>query len=397
MLHPRFLTVWFALTAFVCCPLSVSADPELQEITTSVPQDVTKVHFPPDCSVTATRHPKTMYTLTPSTDTFGVVSISTYPPNLVTAERGDDGTLHLQWDTEVAGSATEGGVNIKLPADQLESVWAAADAQVQILDGFTHIQTLKVSSDAKLWATMDGFSNSAISLSVSSDGEAKVLAPNASFQKVSVSSDGKLSLQALTVAQLSASSDAEVELHGSVSGGIVDISSDAKVFVQGNVTQGAKVSSDGELTVYGTVDGFVRLSSDAKLRVGGAMGASVEASSDAKVYAPTCGGVTMRSDAKCIVDNTISGSVDITVDLQHRTMQGTDRCNMKWGFHFGTCGTWTLYVAIGLVAGAAVVSFRGCWRRRCRNEPQSMPESYWWSKKEHPATYGSKQPILQKR
>ena len=50
------------------------------------------------------------------------------------------------------------------------------------------------------------------------------------------------------------------------------------------------------------------------------MGASVEASSDAKVSAPTCEGVTMRSDAKCIVDNTISGSVDITVDLQYRTM-----------------------------------------------------------------------------
>lgn len=89
--------------------------------------------------------PAVIHTLEPSPDNT-TVAVWTDPPNLVTASGGAE--LTLLWNKDVASSATQGGIRVQVPADQLESVSAALSSRVQILDGFTNLKSMDLSTSS---------------------------------------------------------------------------------------------------------------------------------------------------------------------------------------------------------------------------------------------------------
>ena len=96
--------------------------------------------------------PNTMFTIFPSNNGSGV-SIETSPPNLITAiadfseYKGGSG-LSFEWNTNVASTATSGGVRIGVPPNQLKQVVVVGGHNTQILDGFTSIDYLSVIDDS---------------------------------------------------------------------------------------------------------------------------------------------------------------------------------------------------------------------------------------------------------
>jgi len=343
-----------------------SGSQKFQEITTEVPQDVTEIYLPPDCPSSGSHYPNTMFTILPSSEDDGddgdKVRIETYPADLVSATTKSGGnSLRLKWNDDVASNANEGGVKIYFPPSRLYDVSTAADAKVQILDGFTSMENIKVSSDSKLYATLNSLSDDAsLTMSISSDAEVQIVS-NGNFNHVSVSSDAKVSLEALVVEHFKVSSDGEAEIKGNV--GFADISSDAKLTIDGNLTDGGETSSDSKLTVYGSVQGRIRASSDSKVYVGKHLDGNVDASSDAQVRAPNCDTVSTSSDAKCVVDDSIDGSVDVDVEVLPFTLTGRQRC--WWGnggFTLSNMSGWQAGVlAIIIIAIVTCCGF-GIWK-----------------------------------
>lgn len=346
----RYPWIHAALLAFVLAnnvnPSAANGEKDFYEISASVPQDVSEVHLPADCpkSGTVTR---AMFTFEPTDD--DTIKISTFPSDLVTAEKKNKNELRLEWNPDVAYHVQEGGVRIMFPADKLHAVFVSADSKAQILNGFTNVDTLGVSSDASLHATLNNLTDisNQLTLKVSSDGIAKVIS-NIPLVKLDLSSDAKVTLMAPAVENLDVSSDGELVMKGNVDHG--RISSDGKVTLEGNLNS-AKISSDGQITVYGKVTGDVDMSSDGKLYVGQELSGRVDASSDARIYAPSCDSVHMNSGAKCYVDDTITGEVVVEIDVQPFTLTGTHRCYNYW--------RWGWAVAVGVVfVFFAIVSYK---------------------------------------
>ena len=318
-----------------------------------------------------------MYTIEPSDD--DTVKVSTYPANLVTASKQNGNLLQLEFNKDVAYDSNEGGVQIYFPASQLKSVNVAADSVAQILDGFTNIDSLRVSSDAKLYATMlSGSDNKDENdeayrlrdLSVSSDAQAFVLS-NYNIKNVKVSSDGQLTLQSPMVKDVRVSSDAVLKMKGNITS--AKVSSDGKLTLDGNVVGdgNVEVTSDAGVTIFGSVSSStsVRVSSDGNFNVGAELAASVEVTSDGRVRAPNCNTVSTRSDGKCIVDNNINGSVNVSVDTLPLTRKGTEHCGSFSSWQGSRKGKfWSIFG----VACAVVVCYV-CYRR-CKNCPEKATD-----------------------
>jgi hypothetical protein len=95
--------------------------------------------------------PKTMFTFEPSSS--NATEISSFPKDFVTLE-GDGDMLKLRWNEDVAYDSTEGGwVRLAFPPDQLKELSVSASSKAQILDGFTGMENILVSSSADLYAT----------------------------------------------------------------------------------------------------------------------------------------------------------------------------------------------------------------------------------------------------
>ena len=344
------------------------------ELISNVPQDVSSLRFPSKCPKFG-KVTKVMYTIEPSDD--DQVRVSTYPADLVSAKKENNGLLQLEFNEDVAYGSSEGGVQIFFPSSQLKDVTVAADSIAQIFDGFTNINSLRVSSDAQLYATMlsssDGDAssdNKLSSLSVSSDAKAVVLS-NYNITKVSVSSDGELTLQSPMANEVSVSSDAILKMNGNIAS--ARVSSDGKFTLEGNVfgSRNIKVSSDGGVTVYGTVSSSttIRVSSDGKFNLGGSnLKSSVEATSDGQVRAPNCDTVTTRSDGKCIVDNNIQSNVDVVVDTLPLTRKGTTHCgNFNWWSSSWKGKFWSLF-GIAVFLSSFYICYRYCCRKNCHDK-----------------------------
>ena len=113
--------------------------------------DIKSVVITPSCPATggANKVPITMFTILPS-DSDGV-EVSSDPPDLVSVS-SDGSTLSINsWNIV---DSTSGGVKISLPPSQLTSVSAAADTDVQILDGFTALENIDISGDSEITATV---------------------------------------------------------------------------------------------------------------------------------------------------------------------------------------------------------------------------------------------------
>ena len=223
VLHPLLVCFFYIIIATASGQTQEYADDKEFTKISNVPQDVKKVYLPVHCPKWGHRT-RAMVTIEPTTDGTDQVQVSTYPANLVTASTGDDSTLKLTWNEDVAfdSNVKEGGIRIFFPADQLKSVSVTADSEAQILNGFTSIEYIKVSSDAKLQADLlsltknnqndiDGDDNDddddpKFEVFVKSDAQATVLSSIA-ISKLDVSSDAHASIGA-NVHGLSVKSDA---------------------------------------------------------------------------------------------------------------------------------------------------------------------------------------------
>lgn len=345
----------FYITLYALLGALVLSQQDFEEIS-NVPQDVDSVYLSPDCSKRG-KHARAMFTFEPSTS--DRITVSTYPPDLVTAI-GSNNELRFLWNPDVAYKEKEGGVKIGLPPNKVSYLSIAADTRAQILYGLTGLKHIDVSSDASLYANLTSLGNSSTDELVSEEGFVltvhsdafAIVAVDILVSRLEVTSDARLELQAPIVKSLKVSSDAHLSLLGSANHS--EVTSDATMTIDGDL-QDARISSDAKVTVYGKVTGEVTVSSDGKLSVGEEISesASVEASSDGRVNAPTCDKVSTKSDAKCSVDTSISGEVIIDIPIRDFTRTGTERCTgifLEW-WHwvlvacaFIPCAIWQLRV-----------------------------------------------------
>ena len=354
-------TVWMAVAS--------AADDQDFEYISNVPQGVSKVRLSTKCPRTG-KLTKAMFTILPSPSNDETVKVSTYPANLVTVDDSSGDELKFTWNKDVAYDVSEGGIKVYFPVDQLKEVSAAAYDHVQVLSGFTSVNSLSVSSDAVLSANLTTLRDSvSLELSVSSDGSAKVLS-SAPLNKLKISSDGKAWVDAPMVDYVKVSSDGKLDLKGSARD--AKVSSDGHVNIDGSLQSG-KISSDGRITVYGNVTGTIELSSDAKLYVGGTIedSASLEAKSDARVYASSCNRVATKSDGRCVIDNDINGQVVVDVPVQPYTQEGTHRC---WRDTFDWW--WWALIGVAVVAFIVSISCLVIQRRRQNKETSSKAQVY---------------------
>ena len=320
--------------------LVASSDPFFYKISEDVPQDVSAVFLPTGCTASG-KTPHTMFTFEPA-DENDNVAIFTTPQDLVTfdydrSSGGSSSRLTIQWNDDIAKDATEGGVRILFPPDQLKQVDVADKTKAQILDGFTKIESLSVSNKATLQATFTNLTVPIQMVSVTHLFSKATIISNAGFEQVKVSAFAGLTIQG--------------DVHGQVS-----VSSYAGLNVRGNIDSGT-VSDSGDLVIAGDVSGALSASSSATLSVKSISG-SVSASSSATVhssFSSDCRHVETSSGAKCKVSDI--DDVTVEVDRQPFTLQGTDnKCYTSW-----------TYVAVA-AAGALfiVVGVMTCW---------------WWRKK----------------
>ena len=121
--------------------------------------------------------PNIMFTIEPGSQ----LGVSANVADLVVAAVADDGVLRFSWNSQVASGAFSGGVKIAMPADQLRSVVAShsertrTSRHVQILEGFTSIDTLEVSSlgEVRVWASLTDVQND-LSVKVDTLGEVEL-------------------------------------------------------------------------------------------------------------------------------------------------------------------------------------------------------------------------------
>ena len=119
--------------------------------------------------------PKTMYTIEPTKDGETDVKILTNPPDLVEIGFDDKaGVFYFKFIQAISQDANDAGVIIQFPPDQLKSVNACCSQTVQIKEGFTHFESLMVSTNAVVHAVFDVQQNSDMMVNVTTAAEANV-------------------------------------------------------------------------------------------------------------------------------------------------------------------------------------------------------------------------------
>eukprot|EP00934_Nitzschia_sp_Nitz4_P006157 Nitzschia sp. Nitz4//scaffold331_size19140//16879//18114//NITZ4_008736-RA/size19140-processed-gene-0.35-mRNA-1//1//CDS//3329548188//6147//frame0 len=321
----------------------------------NVPQDVTGIQVYSECDKRG-EHTKAMITIEPSES--DKVTVSTYPANLVKVSSRND-NLRLEWNEAVAYGATEGGIKVGFPVDQLLTLSVAAGSRAQLLNGMLSLNEIDVSSDGTLHADISSLTAEGLSVRVSSDATATIIS-GAPLSSLKVSSDGRADLQAPKIDEVRVSSDGHLNLNADVTYAKVD--SDGKLIMEGDLA-GGDVASDGQATVYGSLSGSFKVSSDGKLRASDIdSSATIRASSDGRVNVPDCSNVTTSSDGKCKVDNGISGTVSVEVSTLPFTLTGVERC--------GIISVWKYLMLTAVVCGACTFCICGCRYRRQRSAAQ---------------------------
>ena len=246
-----------------------------------------------------------MFTIEPGTE----VGVFANVADLVVAQVAGDGVLRFSWNSQVASGAFSGGVKITTPADQLRSMvvlhserrdstvedsWTSRD--VQILEGFTSIDTLEVSSAGpmQVWASLTDVQND---LSVKVDRNGRVDLKSGDLKSLAVHGDGTVF----------------ADVDGSVDN--LDVTNGGHVFLTapGGIKNGSVDAANGRtsrLEANSTVTG--RLTAGAGY---------------ARVFLPSCANVSTSGEAKCfeeLIYTNPGGYVDTS--RQPATRQGTHMC-----------------------------------------------------------------------
>ena len=250
--------------------------------------------------------PNIMFTIEPGTE----VGVFANVADLVVAQVAVDGVLRFSWNSQVASGAFSGGVKITTPADQLRSVvaslserrdWTVEDSwtrrDVQILEGFTSIDTLEVSSAGhiQVWASLTDVQND---LSVKVDRNGRVDLKSGDLKSLAVHGDGAVF----------------ADVDGSVDNLDVTGSGHVILTAPGGIKNGSVDAADGRtsrLNANSTVTG--------RLTAAGA----------ARVFLPSCANVSTSGEAKCFEELLTQYTVRAGyVDTSRRpaTRQGTHMC-----------------------------------------------------------------------
>jgi len=250
--------------------------------------------------------PNTMFTIFPSDNDKdgssggGGVTVETSPANLFTVknewyEYSDfGGSLIFEWNQNVSSIATYGGVRIGVPSDQLLKVSVGDGHNVQILDGFTNITSLRVRhDDSILHALMTTSISTWLSLSNGQGGNMYVKT-NIPVDSSLISSGGR---------------------------SYVETPSYNNIWVDG---------VDSELNIKGDINvsttNFTRVSEGAQLTVTGTITGTIYASENSTVNAPSCDNVISDGDNSTCN----AGPQTVDVDLPQnsiQTLNGTRSCD----------------------------------------------------------------------
>eukprot|EP00550_Attheya_septentrionalis_P006512 CAMPEP_0198286232 /NCGR_PEP_ID=MMETSP1449-20131203/5364_1 /TAXON_ID=420275 /ORGANISM="Attheya septentrionalis, Strain CCMP2084" /LENGTH=330 /DNA_ID=CAMNT_0043983911 /DNA_START=40 /DNA_END=1032 /DNA_ORIENTATION=+ len=270
---------------------------------------VNRINLPPSCPQNRIKVLNAMFTIQPSTD--GTITVSSFPPNIVQVNQISSSILDIEWLPYNSSSAVVGGgVIISCPPNQMKIVDVGASSIAQIRDGFTSVETIIVSTSAKLTATFTSLNSNSLKLDVSTSGSATV-ASNQAYDEVSVSTSGIVALNA----------DAKR----------VVVSTSGRFSMDGNAETG-NIGTSGFATIGGDITGDMTVSTSGRLSVGGDITGTIEASTSGSVAASSCDNVSTQTSGRCTQTNV--GVVSILVpDLPLTFPIGsTYQCSSSGGF-----------------------------------------------------------------
>ena len=250
--------------------------------------------------------PNIISTIKPSTE----VGVSANVADLVVAEVADDGVLPFSWNSRVASGALLGGVEIAMPADQLRSVVAShqngplffAGVHVPILEGFTSIDTLEVSSPGRLrvWASLTDVQND---LPVNIDARGDVELKSADLKSLAVHRGN-------VVADVDGSV-ANLDITGA--GPLVYLTA------PGGIKNGSVIAVDGVVSYL-----------EANSTVLGKMTANTSGNGLAEVSLPSCVNVSTSGNATCTEEAPWGGwGKEVDTSRQAATREGTTRAHLQ--------------------------------------------------------------------
>lgn len=110
-----------------------------------------------------------VWTIEPYSETTGVI-ISSVPADLVKASV-DEGVLVFDFNSVAFEGHEEAGVRIQVPPGNIESISVGDRQNVQIMDGFTNLQSIGASAFSRLLATLNSSQNKTIMTRASYNSE----------------------------------------------------------------------------------------------------------------------------------------------------------------------------------------------------------------------------------
>jgi hypothetical protein len=254
-----------------------------------------------------------MYTIFPADS----VTISTFPPGLVTDVTDTNGVLTFKWSAE-ATTATRGGIKIGMPAGQLTEVKVNAAKTVQVLDGFTSISFVEGNGASKI--TADLSSNTA----------------------------------ALTL-KLNGSSTATVKSASNVVGG--GLNGASKAVVATPQMSNFLLNGASRLELDGVFDGG-SLNGASRLTASGAITGATSLNGASKSNAASCStAMSLNGASTC---NANSPTVAVSTTEQAMILSGSEKCyswsgGSGWGWGSGASSVTSSHA--GITAAAVVGIF----------------------------------------
>jgi len=313
-------------------------------------QGISEISIDPSCSYNAVDNvmnsvPNTMFTIFPSdnNDEDGItnngsgnnnggVTVETSPANLVTV-RYEYGTLYFEWNTDVSSIATYGGVRIGVPSNQLLNVRVRGGHIVQILNGFTKINTLDVMhTNAAIYAS---FNTTVVTtstfLELNNFGGYMYVKTNIPVDYSYIQGGGQSYIETPSYNLIEVSGvDSKLHINGDV-----DVNS------YSSSQDGGSISDNAQLTVTGKIIG------------------TITSRDDSTVNAPSCDNVTSVGGSTC---NAGPQKTDVDNDLSQyniQTLNGTRGCEDGTAMDLSSSASATSFTQVcssGMVIAAAAAA-----------------------------------------
>ena len=272
---------------------------------------VSSVMISPPCPFeTLTSYANSVYTIQPSTEAF----VSSYPANLVTTTVSG-GELSFELNPNVAEGATSGGIRIGLPADQFQKLSVGAAQTVQIVDGFSSLQSIEASGASTLSATLTSSSDLVLKV----QGASTVDIVSNMIKSVTAEGSSTVNVQASVTDSITVQGASTVGIDGSVSGS-GSISGASTVDITGDIS-GALGNSGASTLSAGTISG------------------SVSNTGVGTVNTASCNNVQNSFPSSCNVSSPPTVTVDVSSVGAIST--GTSKCSKGGSFWGGSTSTFS--------------------------------------------------------